>query len=80
MTDAVPEDVYAAQRAELLVLLKDLFDRHESLRVHEKTRLNPDDIASVLQKIKNGHHFSRRESGALVDAGFRLDKLFPRLL
>lgn len=71
------EDIYAAQREELMSLLKDLFHRHEPLRVHEQTRLTPDDIARVLQKLRQGYGFSRTERSALTDAGFHLDKLFP---
>lgn len=72
-------DLYAAQREELLTLLTRLFRGNEPLRVHEVTRLTPDDIARVLSKIRQGYGFSRTERAALTDAGFDLDRLFPDL-
>jgi len=71
-------DVYAAQREELIALLKSGVANNEPLRVHDKTRLSSDEMAVVLQKVKNGYGFSRKERGALTEAGFALDKLFPK--
>lgn len=84
MADETPpgdirEDTYAAQREELLVLLKTCLDKNEPLEVHGRTLLRHDDITSVLQKIKNRHHFSRRERAAITEAGFALEKIYPGL-
>lgn len=70
-------DLYAAQRDELLRLLGGLMRRNEPLVVHDRARLTPDDLARVLQKLRNGYGFSRTERAALVDAGFDLDRLYP---
>lgn len=70
-------DLYAAQRDELLRLLGGLMRRNEPLVVHDRARLTPDDLARVLQKLRNGYGFSRTERTALVDAGFDLDRLYP---
>jgi hypothetical protein len=73
------EDVYAAQRDELLALLKSLLQRNEPLAVHGRPRLSRDGVAALLQKLRNGHPFSGREREALVEAGFSVEKLYPKL-
>ncbi len=80
LEEAIPliEDIYAAQREELLALLKGLSRRNEPLVVHGKARLTADDLARVLQKLRHGFGFSRTERSALTDAGFDLDELFPQ--
>lgn len=82
MEDAVAEieDIYAAQRDELLGLLRDCMGRNEPLRVHGKTVLSYDDIPTLLQKIKNRLPFSRREREGLIEAGFAVARLFPNLI
>ncbi len=74
------EDVYAAQRDELLSVLKGCMSRNEPLRVHERNVLSQDDIPALLQKIKNRLPFSRREKDALSEAGFAVARLFPKLI
>lgn len=70
-------DLYAYQRDELLSRLQKLFDDHAPWVVHGQALLDPDDIARLRQKIRQGHGFSRRERTALTEAGFRVDALFP---
>ncbi len=77
---AETEDVYAAQRDELMRLLRDCMECNEPLRVHGKVVLSNDDIPTLLQKIKNRLPFSRREREGLVEAGFAVARLFPRLI
>jgi hypothetical protein len=74
-----PEDIYAAQREELMDLLRRLKTSGDSLVVHGEPRSTWEDAASVLKKLKRGYGFSRRESAALTEAGFDLPKLFPGL-
>lgn len=74
------DEAYDAQREELLRLLNACRSRYEPLRVHEKAVLAADEIPGLLQKIRHGLHFSRKEKAALADAGFHLDKLYPDLL
>jgi hypothetical protein len=74
------EDIYAAQRDELIALLKDCLSKNEPLRVHEKKVLSQDDIPALLQKIKNNLPFSRREREALAEAGFAVPQLYPDLV
>ena len=71
------EDVYAAQREELMSLLTRMKRTGEGLLLHGEPRLNSDDAAVILQKLSRGHSFSRRERAALTDAGFDLPALFP---
>ena len=75
--DLQTEDVYAAQREELMALLRRLMKTGESLVVHGEVRLTTDDAAVLLQKFRRGFGFSRKERTALSDAGFNLDALFP---
>lgn len=70
-------DLYAYQREELLSHLKQLFDAHAPWVVHGRALLDPDDIARLRQKIRQGYGFSRRERAALTEAGFHVDALFP---
>lgn len=70
-------DLYAYQREELLSRLSALARGNDSLVVHGRERLCNDDIVRVLQKIRQGYGFSRREREALTDAGFALDRLYP---
>lgn len=82
MTDETQEkepDIYAAQREELMGRLKKCLAANEPFTVLERPRLTPDDIAVILQKLKNGYGFSRKERSALTEAGFHLEKLFPNL-
>lgn len=71
------EDIYMAQREELMSLLRTCVKTNEPLRVHQKIALMPDEMSVVLQKIRNGYGFSRKERTALTEAGFLLDKMFP---
>ncbi|MBL0059658.1 MAG: hypothetical protein IPP35_11275 [Elusimicrobia bacterium] len=73
------EDVHAYQREELLELLRRLSRENEPLIVHGNERLTSDDAVRILQKIRHGFGFSRRERTALTDAGFDLDSVFPRM-
>lgn len=77
--EIIRDDTYAAQRDELLRLLKTCLDGNGPLRVHEKPVLIPDEIYVILQKIKHSHPFSRKERQALEEAGFQIDKLYPDL-
>ena len=77
--DPLLDDIYGAQREELLSLLKSHAARNEPLVVHGQARLTPDDMSVLLQKIKRRIGFSRRERSSLTDAGFDLDRLFPGL-
>ncbi len=70
-------DLYAYQREELLSRLQRLFDDHAPWVVHGRALLDPDDIARLRQKIRQGYGFSRRERTALTEAGFQIDALFP---
>ncbi len=70
-------DVYAAQREELMVLLRRMKQSGEPLVVHGENRLSSDDAAVILRKLKRDFAFSRRERLALIDAGFDLEHLFP---
>jgi hypothetical protein len=74
-----PDDTYFYQREELLSFLKSLAARHEPLVVHEDILLRPDDIYRLLEKIRNRHHFSRKERHALSEAGFNLNQIYPGL-
>ena len=73
------EDIYAAQREELMELLRRLKASGDSLVIHGQPRLTWEDAASVLKKLKRGSGFSRREHSALTEAGFDLTNLFPGL-
>lgn len=75
----VRDEAYAAQRDELDRLLKDCMIRSRPLAALERPVLDRDGIAMVLQKIKNGLPFSRREREALVAAGFDVEKIYPDL-
>lgn len=77
---AEAEDIYAAQRDELLALLKGCMERNEPLRVHERKVLSQDDIPALLQKLRHKLPFSRREREALADAGFAVARLYPNLI
>ncbi len=73
------EDIYAAQREELMVLLRRMKASGEPLILHGEMRLTCDDAVAVLQKLGRDLPFSRRERTALTEAGFDLERLFPRL-
>ena len=73
------DEMYAAQREELLGLLKSRAAQSLPLIVHGKSVLTPDDMSLLLSKIKNNHHFSSKERSALTEAGFNLDWLYPNL-
>ena len=77
--EEVREDIYAAQREELMELLRRLKASGDSLVIHGEPRLTWEDAASVLRKLKRGFGFSRRERSALIEAGFDLGNLFPEL-
>jgi hypothetical protein len=76
----VRDEAYNAQREELLRLLNACRARYEPLRAHEKPVLAADEIPGLLQKIRHGLQFSRKEKAALLDAGFHIDKLYPDLI
>jgi hypothetical protein len=73
------EDLYAAQRAELMTLLLQMKKTGEGLVIHGEPRLTSDDATAILQKLGRGAAFSRRERAALSDAGFNLPGLYPDL-
>ena len=73
------DETYSAQREELLELLRDRVRRNETLRTQGGMVLTSDEMGIVLQKIKNGHSFSRKERAALTEAGFNLEWLYPDL-
>lgn len=75
---ATAEDIYAAQRDELLTLLSRLSSSNEPLTVHGNALLTPDEMSIIIVKIKNKHHFSRKERAGLIEAGFDVDHLFPK--
>jgi hypothetical protein len=75
----VSEDIYAAQRDELMKLLKRLSAAHEPLVVHGRPALVADEVMGVLTKIRRDFGFSRKERMALTEAGFDLENLFPKL-
>jgi len=74
-----PEDIYASQREELLSRLTACVRQNQPLTAYESPVLSSDEAAVVLQKIKNSHPFSRKERRGLLEAGFAVDKLYPRL-
>jgi hypothetical protein len=76
----VRDEAYAAQRDELLRLLQTCRQNYQPLRVHERTVLGADEIPGLLQKIRHGLHFSRKELTALTEAGFLVEKLYPDLI
>jgi len=73
------DETYAAQREELLQLLRERVRTNENLRTQAGTVLTSDEMGMILQKIKNRHAFSRRERLALTEAGFNLEWLYPGL-
>jgi hypothetical protein len=75
--ERIDEDIYAAQRDELLTLLRKMKSTGEGLVVHGRAVLSSDDAAAVLQKLGRGLGFSRRERSALTEAGFDLESLYP---
>ncbi len=70
-------DLYAYQREELLRLLKDLSSRHEGLSTRGEMLLTAEEIPRILERIRQRHHFSRKERHALSEAGFDMHNLFP---
>jgi hypothetical protein len=77
--DAPEEDVYAAQRQELLDALTACLREHRPFTAIGRPVLGRDDIPALLQKIKHEHPFSRKERNALKEAGFQVEKLYPKL-
>lgn len=72
-------DVYAAQREELLTLLKKMKATGDPLVVHGSPVLSSEDAVVLLQKLGRGFGFSRRERLGLTEAGFNLSALYPTL-
>jgi hypothetical protein len=75
----VRDEAYAAQREELTTLLKSCAAKNEPLRAYDKRVLTPDDISTVLHKLRHNLAFSRKERAALSEAGFDVEQMYPDL-
>ncbi len=76
---AKTDDIYAYQRSELLSVLMDCTKRNIPLSGLGEILLRVDEIFTLLHKINQRNHFSRKEQHALVTAGFNPELLFPEL-
>lgn len=74
------DNMYLAQEQELIALLKHCAAQNEPLCVLEEAVLSSDEAQGILVKIKQRHHFSRKEKHALIHAGFNIEKIFPDLV
>ena len=71
------DDLYYAQREELIERLKTHVKKSEYLIVYDRILLSPDEMQLILRKIWQEVHFSRKEKDSLIEAGFNIDKIFP---
>lgn len=71
------QDIYAYQREELMRLLIGLSARHEGLSTRGETLLSAEEIPRIIERIRQRHHFSRKERHALTEAGFDMQHLYP---